>query len=160
MRRAAGLVFVIAVVPLLVSCSSFADIAGIVGAVATGSTTASPVAAFVVGISVRAGADELVKYYGRKRQQAEQNAIADVAGRSETDQARLWKIEHTIPYGNEHRELRVVRVIKTPLALCKELVYSVAEQKGQLYTAQICLQQTGWKWANAEPAVGRWGNLQ
>jgi hypothetical protein len=28
------------------------------------------------------------------------------------------------------------------------------------YAARVCQQGVRWKWADAEPAVARWGNLQ
>ncbi|MBV8590480.1 MAG: hypothetical protein JO212_10555 [Acetobacteraceae bacterium] len=158
--RALRLLGVLAVLPLLAGCTNLADVAGVVGALAAGSSSANPVAAFAVGVSVRAGAREALMYYGRRRQQGEQDALAEVAGNLDVGSVRPWKIEHTIPYGNEHGELRVVRVIDTPIARCKQIIYSVAELQDHLFTAEICRQEKGWKWATAEPAVDRWGTLQ
>jgi hypothetical protein len=78
---------------------------------------------------------------------------------------RPWKIRHDIPIGNEHGEVQVTRVIATPIALCKELIFSVDSGSGEdlkraLYTTQACQDGRQWKWALAEPAVERWGSLQ
>jgi hypothetical protein len=106
-----------------------------------------------------------VRYYGRSRQGAEQDAIAEIAGGLPVGTEAAWKIEHTIPIGNEHGRLQVVRTIDSPLAACKEIAFSVDEGKGDRlqrswYTTNICKQARVWKWAAAEPAVERWGFLQ
>ena len=74
-------------------------------------------------------------------------------------------IKHTVPIDDEHGSLRVVRTIDSPLALCKEVVFSVDEGEGDKrkrtrFTTSICKQAEAWKWASAEPAVERWGFLQ
>jgi hypothetical protein len=56
-------------------------------------------------------------------------------------------------------------VIATPLASCKELVFSVdsgngADFRREWYATQVCQNGQHWKWALAEPAVERWGSLQ
>jgi hypothetical protein len=56
-------------------------------------------------------------------------------------------------------------VIATPLATCKEVVFSVEEDgratlKRAWYTTHACRSGERWKWALAEPAVERWGVLQ
>ncbi len=61
--------------------------------------------------------------------------------------------------------MRVTRAFTSALAICKEFVFSVADgdkpdAHEDWYTASACLQDKGWKWASAEPAVERWGNLQ
>ena len=78
---------------------------------------------------------------------------------------RPWKIRHDIPIGNEHGEVQVTRVIATPLASCKELVFSVDSGSGEdlkreWYATQVCQNGQHWKWALADPAVERWGSLQ
>lgn len=61
----------------------------------------------------------------------------------------------------------MVRAFTTPLAACKEAVFSVddsdAQHAGEAqthYVTTVCRGAQGWKWALAEPAVARWGNLQ
>ena len=68
---------------------------------------------------------------GRTRQGAEQDAIADVAGELPVGTEAAWKIEHTIPIGDEHGQLRVIRAIDSPLTACKEIAFSVDAGKGQ-----------------------------
>jgi hypothetical protein len=78
---------------------------------------------------------------------------------------RPWHIDHTIPIGNEHGEVRVTRDIPNRLTPCKELVFSVEsgkaeEAKQAWYTTQACRSGARWKWALAEPATQRWDSLQ
>jgi hypothetical protein len=66
---------------------------------------------------------------------------------------------------DEVGEVRVLRVIETPLTLCKEIAFSVidreaANPKHTWFTASACREGDRWKWAAAEPAVERWGSLQ
>lgn len=148
----------LAVLPLLGGCAVVADVAGLVAGGAAGSATANPVVGYAVGISVRAGVDELRRYVVRRRQQGEQDAIAEVAGAAPLGEARFWEIRHTIPIGNERGTLTVIRQIATPIAECREVVFVV--DSGGIFTTPVCRQERGWKWAAAEPAVDRWGLLQ
>ncbi len=107
----------------------------------------------------------MFRYISRTRLGAEQDAIAQVAGELPVGTAASWKIEHTIPIGNEHGRLHIVRAIDSPLASCKEVAFSVDEgndqkAKGTWFTTDVCKQADTWKWASAEPAVERWGFLQ
>ncbi|MEA2772059.1 MAG: hypothetical protein QOD93_5021 [Acetobacteraceae bacterium] len=154
-----------AVVLLLAGCNSVAQIAAVVTGGASGAATGSPAVGFAVGVAVDAGATYVLRYYGRSRQGAEQDAIAQVAGELPVGTEAAWKIEHTIPIGDEHGRLQVVRVIDSPLAMCKEIAFSVEDGKGDAmkrawFTSDICKQAEAWKWASAEPAVERWGFLQ
>ncbi|HEY0181680.1 MAG TPA: hypothetical protein VGC09_02635 [Rhodopila sp.] len=120
---------------------------------------------FAVGVATDAGANYAFRYYSRTRQGAEQDAIAEVAGDLPLGTKAAWKIEHTIPIGDEHGQLRVIRAIDSPLTACKEVAFSVDEGSGDKikrawFTADICKQAEKWKWASAEPAVERWGFLQ
>ena len=144
--------------PLLGGCAVVSDIAGLAAGGAAGSATANPVVGYAVGITVRAGVDELRRYVVRRRHQGEQDAIAQAAGTLPIGQSRAWEIRHTIPVGNNRGYLTVVREIATPLATCREVLFT--EEDGGLFTTPICQQQQGWKWAAAEPAVDRWGTLQ
>lgn len=162
---AARCIAALAVLALIPGCRAIGQITGVAAGLATGTATGNPAAGFAVGIATNAGVDELVKWVGRSRQGAEQDAIAAVAGGLAVGEARPWRIRHTIPIGNEHGELRVVRVIANPLTTCKEVVFSVDEgsaptRERQLFTTAVCWQGSRWKWAAAEPAVQRWGYLQ
>ncbi|HEX3574051.1 MAG TPA: hypothetical protein VHU42_05565 [Rhodopila sp.] len=153
------------VLVLLAGCNSTAQITAAVTGGIAGVSTGSPAVGFLVAVLTDAGANYVVRYYGRSRQGAEQDAIAEIAGGLPVGTEAAWKIEHTIPIGNEHGRLQVVRTIDSPLAACKEIAFSVDEGKGDRlqrswYTTNICKQARVWKWAAAEPAVERWGFLQ
>jgi hypothetical protein len=149
----------------LAACNGTSQIAATVTGAIAGVGTGSPAIGFAVAVATDAGANYIVRYIGRTRQGAEQDAIAQVAGDLPVGTEAAWKIEHTIPIGDEHGQLRVTRTIDSPLATCKELAFSVDEGKGEKatrswYTTDICKQAETWKWASAEPAVERWGFLQ
>ena len=95
----------------LAGCSSVASIAGLVTGGGAGVATGSPAVGYAVGIGVTTVTSEAVKYYGRRRQQAEQDAIAATAGDLPEGGAAPWRIRHDIPLGNEHGEVRIVRRI-------------------------------------------------
>jgi hypothetical protein len=149
----------------LAACSTAGGIAGAVAGAATGAATMNPVVGYAVAVGVRAGTDSAVNYVMRERQDAEQTAIAGVAGPLQPGVVMPWKIEHSIPIGDQHGEVQVVRLISTPLAICEEIAFTVARHKAPQpddprYIATTCHQADGWKWASAEPAVARWGFLQ
>ena len=152
-------------VGLLAGCNSASQITGVLVGGATGAATANPAVGYAVGIGTDAATNAALKWIGRNRQGAEQDAIAQAAGELPVGASADWKIEHTIPIGNEHGQLHVTRVIDSPLAPCKEVVFSVdegSENKPDLswFVTDICKSKDVWKWASAEPAVERWGYLQ
>jgi hypothetical protein len=160
-RAAAALVLC----TLLAACSSAGQISAVVVGGVAGTATANPAIGFAVGVATDAGVNWAVHYYGRERQGAEQDAIAQIAGELPVGTGANWKIEHDIPIGNEHGRLEVTRTIDTPLAPCKEVAFSVAGDdekapKQSWYLTSVCRSDTVWKWAAAEPAVPRWGFLQ
>ena len=150
----------------LAGCHFAGDLVAAAAGGASGAATANPAVGVAVGIGVHAGIDAAVNYFVRKRQQAEQDAIAGEVGSMQPGESRPWKVEHDIPIGNEHGEAEVTRVIDTRLTQCKELVFSVDEGSGaeatrRRYSTQACRGDDGtWKWALAEPATERWGTLQ
>lgn len=146
----------------LAGCKSAGTIAGLVGGGAAGAATASPAVGYLVGLGVAVAADEAVRYYGRTRQQAEQDAIADAAGTLREGDAAPWRIRHDIPIGNEHGTVAVVRIVANPLADCREIVFSVEDPPAApvWFGSSICHRARRWKWAEAEPSVVRWGLLQ
>jgi len=147
--------------PLLGGCSSIGTAAGAVAGLASGAGTANPVVGTAVGLGTKAAVDELVIYVGRVRQNAEQDAIAEAAGSLPVGGTATWEIRHTIPIGDEHGTLRVVRLIANPLAPCQEIVFTVIAGQGRShYVTTECRDGTKWRWALAEPAVARWGFLQ
>jgi hypothetical protein len=144
---------------LLGGCSLVPAAAGVAAGGATAAVTANPVVGYAVGLGVRAGADEVLKYYVRVRKNSEQDAIADVAGQSPVGETRRWEIRHTIPIGNAKGSLSVMGEIPNPLAQCREVMF-VTDGVEAPFITQICRDSDRWHWAAAEPAVDRWGNLQ
>jgi hypothetical protein len=159
----------LSVLALLITALCGCRFAGqLVGAAAGGATaaaSANPAVGIAVGVAVNSGIDAATSYIVRARQGAEQDAIAGEVAKMEVGDRRPWKILHDIPIGNEHGEVQVTRMIATPLATCKEVVFSVEDGGGATlkrawYTTQACRSGEHWKWALAEPAVERWGVLQ
>jgi hypothetical protein len=150
---------------LLAGCKAVPEIAGVAAGGLTGVASANPAVGFAVGVATDAAATAGLNYIGRRWQGAEQDAIAAVAGDLQVGAEADWKIEHTIPIDNERGRLRVTRAIDSPLAACKQVVFSVdegsrASGRRAWYVTDICRSAGGWKWAAAEPAVERWGLLQ
>lgn len=151
----------LAAIALLGGCSSVAQISAVVTGGIAGASTGSPAVGFAVGVATDAAANYVVRYVGRVRQGAEQDAIAQVAGALPMGSEADWKIEHTIPVGDERGQLRIIRALGSPLAECREVAFSVQEDKARhWFTSDVCKQADGWKWASAEPAIARWGYLQ
>jgi hypothetical protein len=148
---------------LVTGCGTVADIAGLATGAVAGGATANPAVGYAVAVGTAAAADAAFKWVSRRRQGAEQDAIAAVAGGLPEGKTAPWAIRHDLPFGNEHGEVRVVRDIVTPLATCKEIVFSVIDEPPEPpahYGTTLCHQAETWKWALAEPAVPRWGYLQ
>lgn len=149
----------------LAGCSTIGGLTGAVAGIATGAATGNPAAAIGVGIAVKTATDAVGKAAGRRLQQTEQDEIAATVGDMSLGEARPWQTRHPLALGSRRGEVRVTRVLATPLALCKEIVFSVArgdgpDAAGPWFTASVCQQASRWKWAGAEPAVERWGSLQ
>jgi hypothetical protein len=159
----------VAVAPWLIvalsGCHFIGDLAGAAAGGAAAAGSANPAVGIAVGVAVNSGIDALTSHVVRTRQRAEQDAIAAEAASLNVGDSRQWKIEHTVPIGNEHGEVRVTRVIATPLTLCKEVMFSVESGGGgtpkrRWYSTQVCQNGPEWKWSLAEPAVERWGSIQ
>lgn len=153
---------VLSLMPIvLCGCHFAGDVIGAAAGGASGAATANPVVGVAVGVAVNSGIDASFSYFQRKRQQAEQDAIAKQVATMRVGDRRPWKIEHDIPIGNEHGEVAVTNLIVTPLTLCKELVFSVESHTQQhWYSTQACNDGARWKWSLAEPASERWEPLQ
>jgi len=146
-------------------CRLAGDLISAAAGGASAAATANPVVGIAVGVAVNSGIDATFAYFERKRQQAEQDAIASEVATMAPGDRRPWHIDHTIPIGNEHGEVRVTRDIPNHLTPCKELVFSVEsgnaeDGKQAWYTTQASRSGTRWKWALAEPATQRWDSLQ
>jgi hypothetical protein len=141
---------------------------GAAAGAATGIVTANPAIGIGVGIAVQAATTETINRYLRVMHTDQQDVIAALAGASPVGDTRPWKVKHTLPIENGHGQVRVLRAFATALADCKEFAFSVADgdeadSPEHWYTAAACQTPQDkrlWKWASAEPAVERWGNLQ
>lgn len=146
-------------------CQSIGAASGAAAGVATGAVTTNPAIGIGVGIAVQAATDEAVKRTTRRLHRDQQDAIATIVGQLRVDESRTWRVKHWLPIENGHGRVRVTRAFATPLADCKEFLFSFTHGDGnsaheQWYAARACQQGARWKWADAEPAVARWGNLQ
>ena len=160
MRWAAGLLLPCCMLGLA-GCGAIGSLAGAVAGGATGAGTANPVVGTAVALGTKAAVDALVDYIDRKRSQGEQDAIVAEVGALPVGGTAAWQIRHTIPFGNASGELQVTRLIETPLAQCKEVVFTVVDgDERSHFATTACQQATRWKWAQAEPATERWGFLQ
>ncbi|MDB5413044.1 MAG: hypothetical protein JWR10_1379, partial [Rubritepida sp.] len=101
----------LALAPLLGACQVVPQIVGAGAAVTTGALTSNPAVGIAVGLGVTAATDVAVKYYGRSRQDATQDAIASAAGVLEPGGEAPWRTDHSIPIGNEHGEVHLIRAI-------------------------------------------------
>ena len=148
----------------LSGCSAIGGFAGAVAAFGTGAATANPIVGISVGIGVKAAVDQGVKYVSRRKQHEIQGSIVLAAGELAEGQSARYEHAHFIGSGVDRGEVRVVRVIDTPLATCKEIVFSVEhsgdEPRVEWFSTAACRNADGWQWAAVEPAVERWGNLQ
>ncbi len=147
------------------SSTSVGAASGAAAGVATGLVTANPAVGVGVGIAVQAATDEVLKTYMRNMHEDQQNLIAALAGALPVGETRPWRIKHSMPIENGHGQVRVTRAFQSALASCKDFVFSVQDGDDPgaheaWYTGSACRQDKGWKWALAEPAVERWGNLQ
>ena len=157
----------LAAVPLLAGCNS--SLGGIVGAV-TGTAAAvgsgNPAVGAAVGVGTRAVAAYGIRAVSRRWHRTEQDALAAAVGGMEVGEVRPWEVRHDLPIGNKRGEVRVLRAVETPLAECREVLFSVASGEGadaarRWFVTSACRQaEGGWKWAAAEPATERWGGLQ
>ncbi len=153
-------------VSLIAGCSSVGAITGAVVGASTGAATANPIVGYVTAVGVNAGLEELQKYISRVRQGAEQDAIVSAVGEMQPGEIHPWKIVHDIPlFDDEHGSMQVTRSINTPLAQCKEVLFTVEEGHGKHlrripYVTYACHDTQGWKWAAVEPAIERWDYFQ
>jgi hypothetical protein len=146
-------------------CESIGAASGALAGIATGAVTTNPAIGFGVGVAVQAATDEAVNRTMRGLHADQQDAIASLVGATPVGGTQTWRVEHWLPVENGHGQIRVTRAFASALALCKEFAFSVADgnkpdAREDWYTATACQAPQGWKWASAEPAVPRWGNLQ
>ncbi len=155
----------------LAGCSSVlqastSDVAGIAGAGAANAVTKDAAIATGIGLGVAAAANYGLQYAERRVHRFEQDTIATAAGALEPGEVGHWEVVHSLPIeSDEHGELIVTRELGTTDFTCREILFSVdtvadsAPVRGY-YSAAVCKDGTIWKWATAEPATERWGDLQ
>ncbi|WBV42091.1 hypothetical protein [Pseudoroseomonas cervicalis] len=165
MRRRAALLALLAA-PLLSGCELAGGIAGGVTGGVTGTLSGNAAVGYAVGVGVRAATDAAVDAWLRRLQRAEQTAIAEAAGSLAPGERRPWRVSHGLPFGwrDNMGQLEVTREIDTPLAQCREVLFSVQDKPEAppegVFLATACRQSGGWRWAGAEPSVSRWRYLQ
>ncbi len=164
-------VLILGLLPLLAGCGNAADSsAGPVGGAAVGlgvsGITTNPLIGYAAGVGAEAAITALQKYLSRKLHQGEQDRIAATVGRLAPGQTAPWQIHYDLPVDAEHGDVTVTRLIVNRLATCKEVAFTVIAGRKPyaprgIYITTACAQPDGtWKWAEAEPAVARWGFLQ
>jgi hypothetical protein len=154
----------LALAALLSGCAAVSDITGAVAGFAAGALTANPAIGIGVGIAVRAGTAETLGRIARVRRDAEHRAIVAAIADAPAGERRIWSLDREVG-GDTHGEARVVRLIETPIAVCKEVAFTVSRGEGTVafgdwFTTIACFDGQSWRWAIAEPAVERWTNLQ
>ena len=155
---------IVALAASLAGCSVIGDISGAVAGIAAGAATANPLVGIGVGVSVKAGMDTAGKYVSRSRKRNEHEAIAAAVAETGVGETRSWSVQQRVT-GDAHGEVRVVRLIESSLAVCKEVVFSVVEINDEgaspaWFWTTVCRDGAQWTWAAAEPAVDRWLTLQ
>lgn len=149
----------------LVGCGSLGDIVGAVTGTAAAAGSANPALGVTIGVGTRAVASWGIRTVVRRWHRTQQDAVAAVVGETEVGETRPWQVRHDLPIGNAQGEVLVLRMVETPLARCKEALFSVASSnephaKREWFVTSACYKPEGWKWAAAEPATERWGSLQ
>jgi surface antigen len=163
--------FAAAVIAALTGCSQTAinsagPISGAAVGIGLGGVTANPLIGYAAGIGTQAAVTALQKYLSRKLHQGEQDRIAATVAQLAPGQSAPWQIHYDVPVDAEHGDVTVTRIIANRLTTCKEAAFTVIAGKQPdaprgIYITTACRAPDGtWKWADAEPAIARWGYLQ
>lgn len=147
----------------LAGCSAIGGLAGGVAGIASGAATANPAVGVAIGIGVNAVVDESIKTVLRRWSHEEQTVIADAVGAMAVGERGRWAVSHPLPYSDTSGQVTVTRAFSTPLAACKEAVFSAAGEmvdSAPAFVTTVCRADDGWNWAVAEPTTARWGALQ
>jgi len=147
----------------LVGCGAIGGLAGGVAGIASGAATANPAVGVAIGIGVNAMVDESIKTLVRRWSHEEQTVIAEAIGAMAVGERRNWAVSHPLPYSDTSGQVTVTRAFSTPLAPCKEALFSAAGEPtadAPAFVTTVCRAEDGWKWAVAEPTTARWGALQ
>lgn len=145
-------------------CSSVGSISGAAAGVASGGVSGNPAVGIAVGIGVRAIVDDSMDRLVRRWSDEEQRSIASQVGLMNVGERQPWNVRHVVPIRNTDGQVQVVRAFQTPLASCKEALFTVSggdpSAAPSWFSTTMCLGPRGWQWATAEPSVARWGALQ
>lgn len=148
------------------AANSAGPITGAAVGLGLGGVTANPLIGYAAGVGTQAAVTALQKYLSRKLHQGEQDNIAAAVGQMQPGQSAAWRISYDIPIGNAHGDVTVTRIIANKLTACKEAAFTVVKGNKPdaprgVYVTSACQASDGrWRWAEAEPAVDRWGFLQ
>lgn len=147
---------------LLSGCAQFGSVADTVAtagiAAAVGSAT-NPVIGLIAGVAVSFAVDEGVEYAHRRIHGNVQSAIARAAGPLEEGEAAPWAVEEALPLTRRRGTVQIARRFGAAIP-CKDVVFTVDDEP-EFHVTTICRNGAGtWRWALAEPSVGRWGELQ
>jgi hypothetical protein len=169
MRRQAALCLAL----LLAGCDASQtaqNAAGPIGGTAVGlgvaGVTANPFIAYAAGVGAQAAIESLQKYLSRRLHHGEQDNIAAKVAALEPGQSAPWRIHHIFGIDSEHGDVTVLKDIDNKLTACKNVAFTViAGNKPDagrgIYITSVCQESSGaWHWAEAEPAIARWGFLQ
>jgi hypothetical protein len=152
---------------LLAGCNSLltegtSTAAGVAGAAIASAVTHNAALATGIGLGVQAGAIAGLEYEEREVHDFEQTTIAAAAGPLNEGDIGAWSVQHAIKIEpDEHGSVMVTRAFGGPAFRCKEIIFSVDHPTTRdFYLADVCQDGEVWRWASAEPATARWGNLQ
>ncbi|MBB5189416.1 hypothetical protein HNQ50_000126 [Silvimonas terrae] len=148
----------------LQGCQMAGSLSGAAAALSMSAITANPAAGVAIGLAVQAGVDEASKNVTRRLHKDQQEQIAAVVGESPVGQTHPWQVNHVLPIENGAGQVRVLVQTENALATCKTFLFTDTPPgpETQWFHGVACRNPTTrqWQWALAEPAVGRWGNLQ
>lgn len=136
------------------------------GTAVAATVTKNPAVSAGIGLGVLAAAQAGVKAVERNYHGDQQDLIAGIAGELTVGQVSRWQSKHVVELEpDQSGKVTVSRVISATGLSCKEIVFSVDHRKdsdtvSSFYVATICKDSVRWRWATAEPATSRWGNLQ
>jgi hypothetical protein len=133
--------------------------AGTAAVAAAIGSAGGPVVGLVAGVVAAFAVDEGVKYGERQIEQNVQNAVARTAGPLEVGKSADWRVVEDLPLTSRYGTVEVARRFGDKIA-CKDVVFTVGDQK-EFFTTTVCQDKEGiWRWASAEPNTHRWGALQ
>jgi hypothetical protein len=165
--KAAGLrVFMpLSAAVLLCGCSAVGGISGGVAAIASGSATGNPGVGVAIGIGVKAAVDTSLKALSRRAANEDQTRLATAIGAMSVGETQSWHSDHFFSFNDVYGTVTLVRMFETPLAACREALFTADTGKAPSpdapsFVARVCQGDNGWRWAEADPAVTRWGALQ